>query len=156
MRRPFHRLAFSLVEVVIALGIFATGVIVIIALISSSASRSRESMDSKVAYGMAERIRSEIISNAGAALPTLSSGTPLQLVGSRDGSDVRVDVNDGRDAYFLIEVSPATPTELVRDPARGTVGAEINVEWPFRPPGATAASSNGNRNSVRYHLLIRR
>lgn len=148
--------AFSLVEVVIALGIFATGVIVIIALISSSASRSRESMDSKVAYGMAERIRSEVISNAGTALPTLSSGTPLQLVGSRDGDDVRVDTNDGRDAYFLIEVAPATATELLRDPSRGTIGAEINVAWPYRPPGAATASNTTARNSVHYQLLIRR
>jgi len=147
--------AFSLVEVIIALGIFLTGVIAVIALISASAGRSRESMDSIIAYGMAERIRSEIISHYGAALPNPSAGSPLRLVAARSGDDVRVEASDGREAYYVIEVIAPSAGELARDPARGTVGVEVTVRWPYRSPGAMAANPSP-RNSAHYPLLILR
>lgn len=148
--------AFSLVEVVIALGVFSTGVIVVIALITSGASRSRESMDSKIALGLSERIRSEVISYFGQDLPTFSSGEPLRLVSSRTGDDVRVEVNDGRDAYFLVELVPIGSGELIRDANRGTVGADVTVYWPYRPPGTVNVDVEAAKNSVRYQLMFLR
>jgi hypothetical protein len=156
MKARSRLFAFSLVEVVIALGVFSTGVIVVIALITSGASRSRESMDSKIALGLSERIRSEVISYFGQDLPTFSSDEPLRLVSSRVGDDVRIEAGDGRDAYFLVELMPLGSDELLRDANRGTVGADVTVHWPYRPPGTVNIDVEAAKNSVRYQLMFLR
>jgi hypothetical protein len=158
---------FSLVEVVMAVGIVATTLIVLLGLLASVANSSGELADSRALAevgigleGELERLKTDLGLDALAALILpAGSATPLQLAATRDGR--RVLRRDGpapaadhplddpalpgialRDRYFLIEVTQQP--DLPSAPGAGFLSASARVTWPYRLPTgpATAAATS--------------
>lgn len=82
MKRPFLMLAFSLVEVTIALGIVTVGVVIMIGLLPTGLGLARESSDEAMAVNILSSLSTEIAASSGLTNQSLLSGIPLTVVNS--------------------------------------------------------------------------
>lgn len=80
---------FSLVEIVVALGIFASAIVIIVGLLAANAQATNRTVETETASRLTDTIRAELqrfgynnVANG------LSTGKPVYLVGTRDGSRV--------------------------------------------------------------------
>ncbi|HEX2101440.1 MAG TPA: type II secretion system protein [Candidatus Synoicihabitans sp.] len=139
--------AFTLVEVIVALGVMAVGVVGILALLGPATDASRELSDAAVAARLVERVRTELAAardsrrvEPGGALMALRDefGAGWRIVADQRGervfSEVAADGADGlaeRSRYFLIEVD--LHDGVLRFPADAAFVAWIvQVRWPYR------------------------
>lgn len=164
MRRVISSTAFSLIEVVIAVGVFASGIVVLLALLPAMLQRSADSGDTLTALRFPDAIRSELlaiggvnpVSNIGGKLADLETSTDgkLRLVAAHDGTDVRELGIDSRDKYFLIEVFRFPSGQLAFNAAAPVLAMQVRVSWPFQPLGAIALSPPEARSSVTFNLSL--
>jgi type II secretory pathway pseudopilin PulG len=155
-RRGPH-LAFSLVEVVVAVGLLAFALVAILGLMSST---TRSAADVTEAEGLAslgasvqrelERIEASIgLRGLAELLPAGDPAAGLRLVGTRDGLRVlRADGADpaanhslvdpalpgiaNRDRFFLIEL--ARLAEPAADGDAGFIALGARCSWPYEIP----------------------
>jgi prepilin-type N-terminal cleavage/methylation domain-containing protein len=167
-RRSLGRRGFSLIEVVIAVGIFAGAVVVILALFGPLNRSIGEVADTSRAARLAEAINAELLRIRDVQAPTsgtkldavaalVNGGTILRLVASTDGSHVVWETNAAndpvtgsppgialRDRYYLIEVR-AQPAPL--NYTAGTsafLALTATIKWPYQVatgPGAGDATA---------------
>ena len=159
--------AFSLVEVVAAIGILAVALIAVLGLIVATVRSGGEIADADALARLSENIQGELerlqASLGLAGMTDLivpgGSGRPLCLVATRSGQRVRCadgaspaadrSLNDpvlpgiaNRDRYFLIEISQSPGLEAA--PASGFLAVSARITWPYQlpmgppTPGATA------------------
>lgn len=174
-RHPTRHSGFSLVEVVIAVGIFAIAVVGILGLLPSLARQAAESSDTIAAQRLPEPVRIEferLAASAGfdslaAAVPVM--GAPLQdgfeLVGARDGLRVLV-ANPGfttgtsvlpqSERYFYIEAWRFDQAPLSYDPGASVLALHIRVSWPYFNPGSTRATPLADRNQFTFTVTLKR
>jgi len=151
--RPHRRRAFSLVEVVLALGICVFVLIALIGLFSSGWRTSRESEEQIRAANLASRLIAVRMA-APTTGPSATDGIPFDKLSQPYGS-----VFSGTDAYVTSDgaVSP----NLTADAAyRMTCFAGTNAETGPKlsqvylrlswPPQATAALANGWYETLTY------
>ena len=176
--KPVEAGGFSLVEVVVAIGLSALAVIACLGMIAATARSGGEIVDAQVVgrlggsiQGELERLRAELgLDGLAAAMPAAGSPAPLALVATRDGG--RALCADGpmaaaarplddptlpgmarRDRYFLIELTQSP--DLPPTPERGFVAVSALVTWPHclpgghATPGATAADADAARELPR-------
>ena len=174
--KPAPRRGFSLLEVVVAIGIFALAVIALLGFLTATSQTGGEIADAQVAAGLGgptqtelERLRFELgLDGLAAGVPPAGSTAPMQLVATRDGGRVlRADgpaaaadrpLNDPvlpgiarRDRYFLIELT--RQIDLPDEPAAGFLAVSAKVTWPFNlpaspaTPGAGAAATDAAREA---------
>ena len=154
---PDDSKAFSLIEVVVALGILAVTLVAVLGLLASSTRPAGEIADVHVAARLGENIQDELerlkdglgLDGLAAIVPAGGSAAPLQLVATRDGRRVlRADgavpaaghalnepVQPGianRDRYYLAEVTQQL--DLPYAPAAGFLAVSVRVTWPYRLP----------------------
>lgn len=162
-------------EVVIAVGVFAAAITVMIGLLPSLTRQSATSNETQDALRLPDAVRSELdrIGIAGgfdglaAQIATLASPVPgtLELVATRDASVVQssgyqpppVGEQIGADdRYFLIEAwrFPAPP--LAFESAGATLALHIRVSWPYRLPNVTSATPLASREQFTFNLVLRR
>lgn len=164
MRHVISSKAFSLIEVVIAVGVFASGIVVLLALLPAMLQRSADSGDTLTALRLPDAIRSELLA-IGGANPVSSIGgriadlgtladDKLRLVATHDGADVRELGIDSRDKYFLIEVFRFTSGQLAFNAAAPVLAMQVRVSWPYQPLGAAAISPPEARSSVTFSLAL--
>lgn len=165
--------AFSLIEVVIAVGIFAIGITVVLALLPSLVRQGTESGDRLVAQRLPDAVHAELqrLSLAGfdaLAAQTPVMGTPLDhglaLVAARDG--VRLHSRDYRaplsgriadnDQYFLVECWRFPDGALRYDGAQSTLALTVRVSWPYRVPGAAAPTDPASRHDLMFTVSLNR
>ncbi len=80
---------FSLVEIVVALGIFATAILVIVGLLASNVQATNRTVETEIASRLTDTIRAELQRYGYAKVASGLSGTnPIYLVGTRDGARV--------------------------------------------------------------------
>jgi hypothetical protein len=170
------RHGFSLLEVVMAIGILALAVIALLGFIAASANTDGDLADARAAAGLGgpiqaelERLRAELgLDGLAAAVPPAGSPAPLQLVATRDGRRVlRADgagaaadrpLDDSalpgiarRDRYFAIAVT--RQLDLPDAPDAGFLAVSALVRWPFNlpvgpaAPGAVAVDADGAREA---------
>lgn len=167
------RRAFSLVEVVLAIGVFAGAVAVILSLLPALTRQSAVAADTLAAQRLPDALRIELqrLANTG-GFDTLASRIPtmrdvessgLAFVASRDAA--RLHARDylapaGNEAlpvgeqYFLVEVwrFPAPPLAY---PVEGAVlPVHVRVEWPYRATDGT--ETPGNRATLAFSLALNR
>ncbi|MFA6288380.1 MAG: hypothetical protein WC661_13435 [Opitutaceae bacterium] len=150
------RTAFSLVEVVVAVGIFAIGIVGVLGLLSPSIKSVSEVGDTAVANRLADNIQVELerlgftyISDP-ARLGT--SSNTLTLVANRDGSRVLLstvadnDVVNGsppgilnRNRYYGITVQQLS--SLPYTAGSGFIALSVRVVWPYQIPNTTDDTS---------------
>jgi len=172
-RRQTH--GFSLVEVIIAVGIFATAVAVILALLAPLSRQAAASADALTALRLPDAIRAELgrlgrvgglDSLAGQTRP-MAAPLPatLTLVASRDATHVQSlsylpppasdQVAQG-DQFFLVEAWTFNQAPLAYDPSGAVLALHVRVSWPYFTPGATAATAAADREQVTFTLSLNR
>lgn len=175
--RPCRRIAagFSLVEVIIAVGIFATAVTVILALLPALTRQAASSADTLAALRLPDALHAELqrVATAGGfdalAGQTKPMAAPLPntltLTTSRDAT--RVQTLDylpppaaeqiGEDErYFLIEVWSFNQAPLAFAPNGAVLALHIRVSWPYHIPGSSMATPLADREQVTWNLAISR
>ena len=175
MRGSHHR-GFSLVEVVLAVGIFGGSVAILLALLPGLGGRATASSDSLVAQRLPEAVRIELRRLAArdgfevlASRIPVSTSSPLPpgfaLVASRDGSRLhaRDDPPPGgggsvpaEEQYFLIELWRFPHAPLAWDPAGAVLPAMVRVSWPHRVPGLGTEIAPANRTHLAFSVSILR
>ncbi len=135
---PVKQRAFSLVEVVVALGIFATAIIVIVGLLAANTQATSRTIEAETAARLADTIRTElqrygydnVAAGVTAAVPRVF------LVATRDGS----------------RVLPTNEDSEGNDGGRPALLAEGNLETattPGNPPGIA-------QRDRYFHVSVRR
>ncbi|MGA2444908.1 MAG: hypothetical protein ABSG50_05685 [Opitutaceae bacterium] len=155
--KPTDSGAFTLIEVIAAIGILAVTLVAMFGLLAATARPAGESIDIRVAARLGENIQDELerlkaglgLAGLAAMVPTGGSTTPLQLVATRDGRRVlRADgaapaaghaLNDpvqpgiaNRDRYYLAEVTQQL--DLPYASGAGFLAVSVRVTWPYRLP----------------------
>lgn len=159
-RRSLGEGGFSLIEVVIAVGIFAGAVVVILALFGPLNRSIGEVADTSRAARLAEAINAELLRLRDVQAPAtgskldavytrwLNAGAVLKLVASTDGSHVVAEADAGsdpvnpgfgnppgialRDRYYLIEVR-AQPAPLNYTPGTSAfLAVTATIKWPYQ------------------------
>ncbi len=167
--------SFSLVEVIIAVGIFAAAVTVILALLPALTRQAASSADTLTALRLPDALRAELqrVATAGGfdalASQTKPMATPLPdtltLVAARDATRVQAlnylpppaaDQIGEDEWYFLIEVWSFNQAPLAFDPSGAVLALHIRVSWPYRLPGSSAATLLADREQVTCNLAINR
>ncbi len=151
--------AFSLVEVVVAVGIFAIGIVGVLGLLSPSIKSVSEVGDTAVANRLADNIQVELERLGFTAVTTAlpNSGALITLVANRDGSRVLLSTvadNDvaatdrppgilHRDRYYGITVQQLSSLPYVAANSPGFIALSVRVVWPYQipvgPAGATTS-----------------
>ncbi len=174
MPAPDKRPGFSLIEVVVAVGIFATAVAVILALLPALARQAGDSADTLTAQRLPDGLRVELQRLAAGNFDGLASAVPvmaapldngLELVANRTGSVLHsakylppnpsLRIAPG-DQYFLIEVWRFVRPPLSYDSAAAVLPLYVRVSWPYRNPCGTAASALADRSQLTFTIALAR
>lgn len=167
--------AFALVEVIIAVGIFAAGVTVVLALLPALTRQAAGSADTLTALRLPDAIRLELqrVAAAGGFDALASQTTPmaspppdtLVLVATRDAGRVQTltyqpppaeeQMGEG-ERYFLIEVWSFTAAPLAFDSTGAVLALHARVSWPYRLPGSTAPTPLTSREIITFNLALNR
>lgn len=161
---------FTLVEVIVALGVLGIFLPVMLALLGRLARTGREAGDAGNATRMAAGVQDELERLQGvlgweglaAAMPPAGTAAPWQLVGTRDG--LRVRRADGaaadaerppddatlpgiapRDRFFLAEVTQSPDLPYVA--GAGFLAVSVRITWPHRLPVGPASPDPGTEAS---------
>lgn len=171
----FGNAGFSLLEVIIAVAVFAVAVSAILGLLPSLTRISATSNDTLTALRFPDAIRQELgrmaITGGFDALAnqTKPLGTELpdtcRLVAARDASRLHAldyqppavaDQLDGEAQYFLIEAWSFTGTPLAFETGGAVLSLHVRVSWPYRIPGSIAATPFASRDQLSFNLSLNR
>jgi hypothetical protein len=167
--------AFSLVEVIIAVGIFAAAVSVVLALLPALTRQAGSSADTLAALRLPDALRIELArvaavggfdALAGHASP-MAAPLPdtLNLAAPRDVTRVQAlnyepPPEAGQIAadeqFFLVEVWRFNQAPLAFDPAGGVLALHVRVSWPYHNPGSGTATPLADREQLTFNLAISR
>jgi type II secretory pathway pseudopilin PulG len=166
--------AFSLVEVVVAIGLVAASLVAVVGLLAATTHSAAELNDAEGCASLGGSVQCELVrlkdslGFAGLArlVPLSGSGAPLRLVGTRDCLRVHcIDAADpaadrslcdpvcpgiaNRDRFFLIELTRLPGWETAADSGIIAVGARCS--WPYELPlgPATPGLSNCGADPAR-------
>jgi prepilin-type N-terminal cleavage/methylation domain-containing protein len=166
---------FSLIEVIIAVGIFAMAVAVMLGLLPSLTRQAAASADTMTALRLPDVVRTELqrVATAGGFDALAGQASPmaaplpatLNLAASRDATRVqslgyqeppaadRI-AQDGQ--YFLVEVWRFNQAPLAFDPSGAVHALHVRVSWPYFAPGSPTATSPADREQVTFNLALNR
>jgi prepilin-type N-terminal cleavage/methylation domain-containing protein len=159
---------FSLIEVAVALGVVAIGIVVILSLLPVLLRQRADSEATHTALGLASAITGKLTEVAAGNLgnisghlasPSGNTADKLCLVASREGSSLRVRANgslaDG-DEYFLVELFQL-PAPLAYDADTRMIAINVQVSWPYRikTGDQTIEAAADNRQSVTFIVSLR-
>jgi hypothetical protein len=166
---------FSLVEVVIAVGIFAAAVTATLALLPALARRAAVSEDTLNAARLPGAVETELrrVAVAGGfdalAARTVPLAAPLPetfaLVASRDTSRLHAQSYLAPPAsgqlredeqYFLVEAWRFDEAPLAFDPAGAWLALHVRVSWPYHVPGSASTTPLAARSRLTFNLGLSR
>jgi prepilin-type N-terminal cleavage/methylation domain-containing protein len=170
-QRKFH--AFSLIEVIVAVAVFAVSITVILALLPALTGRGVETADRLVAARLPDALQAELTRLAAPGFDALAGqapvmGTPLDnglaFVATRDGA--RLHSRDylapasGRiesaGQYFLIECWRFADGPLRFDAPQSSLALSVRVSWPYRLPGTAAPTPADSRHELTFTAALNR
>ena len=173
--RRHHLRGFSLIEVIIAVGIFAAAVAVMLGLLPSLTRQAAASADTMTVLRLPDVVRTELqrVATAGGfdalAGQTKPMATPLpatlNLAASRDATRVQslgyqlpssADQIVQSEQYFMVEVWSFNQAPLAFDPGGAVLALHVRVTWPYFTPGSTTATPLADREQVTYNLALNR
>ncbi len=166
--------AFSLVEVIIAVGLFAAAVTTVIALLPALTRQGAVTVDTLSAERLPDALKVELSRLAAAGgfdalagqVPLMNSsfGNALTLVATRDAA--RLHARDylsptaGRipegEQYFLIECGRFPDEPLRFDAQKHFLALAVRVSWPYRLPGLSAPTAEAARTQVVFTVSLTR
>lgn len=167
------RRAFSLIEVIVAVAVFAGAVTVVLALLPGLTRRGTETADRLVAQQLPAALQTELRRLSSAGFDALAAQAPLMgmppegglaFVAARNGA--RLHARDYRppagariaedEQYFLVECWRFGDGPLAYDPAQSALALAVRVSWPYRQPGSTAPTPSESRHEFLFTAGINR
>lgn len=164
--------AFSLLEVIIAVGLFVTAVTAVIGLIAGLLQQGAETDDVLSAQQLPEPLKVELSRLASAGLENLADRVPvmvspmtggLALAAARDAIRVNsleyLPVQESISAdeqYYLVECWKFPSEPLRFDRQKAFLALYVRVSWPHRLPGVAAPVAPGDRNQITFTLSLNR
>lgn len=154
---------FSLIEVVIAIGIVAGGVAVVLALLPTLARNSQDATDAQTALRLADAVQVELAREAGNAFNSFALSIPtngIDLVAEKTGINVRsINATDNpvRDRYFLVNVRKFTTGNLAYTEGDAVIPLQVTISWPYRLLAAgTLLPENSleERQTVTFNMAL--
>jgi len=175
VKRPDSKLsAFSLLEVIIAVALFATSVTVVIALLPALTRHGALVQDTLAAQRLPDALKVELSRLAAsggldalagwAPIMSSSSGGGLALVATRDAARLHslnyqpplVGLIPDEAQYFLVECWRFPDEPLRFDPQKQFLPLAVRVSWPYRLPGSTAPTADTARTQVSFTASLTR
>lgn len=172
--RP-HRCAFSLVEVIIAVGIFGVGVASILGLLATMTRQQAANADALTAHGMADALRVELrrVRIAAGSLEALAEKVPvmstamadgLSFAATRDGARLQAlsfqapasDVLAAGEQYFLIEVWRFDHAPLSYAPGDLSLALHVRISWPHAASATAETVPMEQRDTFTFNLALER
>jgi prepilin-type N-terminal cleavage/methylation domain-containing protein len=166
--------AFSLIEVVVAIGIFAVAVTAMLALLPALTRQAAEVDDALAAQRLPDGIRIELQRLARGNFDALATAIPvmtapldngLLLVAARNGTRLH-SVNhlppptnqqlSPEEQYFAVEVWRFDHAPLAYDPTGAVLPLYARVSGPYRVPGAATPTALSDRYQLTFTLVINR
>ncbi len=165
-RKRCRRSGLSLVEVLVAVGICATTVVVAVALFGPVVRATRETADRRLAVRLARLVETELRRGGFAAVAEATAGgATLELVGRGDVAQVVLLADADRDPadgvprgipaaerYFRIEVARA----LRPDSTPACLVLQVRVSWPLALPPDGAIVAESQRSEFLFHTALNR
>ncbi len=166
--------AFSLVEVIIAVGLFAAAVTTVIALLPAITRQGAVTTDTLAAERLPDALKVELsrLATAGGfdalagQVPVMTQplGAGLAFVATRDTA--RLHTRDylppavGRIAdeeqYFLVECGRFPDEPLSYNAQKNFLALAVRVSWPYRLPGSTTPTAETARTQVMFTVSLTR
>lgn len=170
------RSAFSLIEVVIAVGVFGAAVAVVLSLLPALTKQSSESASALTAQQLGDAIRVELARVASVeSFDGLAGNLPVfaapltdgrQFVATRDGRRLHaVDplpaagAISSSEQYFLIECWKFPNEPLRPDATKAFLATFVRVSWPYQTGisgGVTATTPIESRSQLTFTCAINR
>lgn len=135
MKRKLREGAFSLVEVVVAVAVFAGVIVAVLGLLGPSLRVTREALDSTVAARLADAIDGELRLLGFGSATTITATADITLFASPDGARVSLSNEPStslkylgtQERYFAVFIR-----RLENPPTTATLlPLEIRAEWPY-------------------------
>lgn len=171
MKRRERTGAFSLIEVILAVGICAGAIVTIIALLPMLARDAGDAADLRAAQQLPGPLGVELRRIAtvrgfdalATTVPPLSTplADGLALVGARDGVRLKLASEPAGepasdDQYFLIEVYRFAQPPFVYSPGGGVLPLYVRISWPYRVRGAGSPTLRRERRTCGFTLAVER
>lgn len=169
------RRGFSLVEVVIAVGVFVGAIAVVLALLPSLTSQSAATAAALVAQRLPDALRVEMerlaatggFDSLAARVPVMSAPLDggLALVASHDGARLHSlnylapaasDSLPLHEQYFLVEIWRFPSAPLAFDAAGAVLPVHVRVSWPYRISDSGLPVASEGRRSLAFACAINR
>jgi hypothetical protein len=172
MKRFRATRGFTLLEVIIAVGLFVTAVAVILGLIAGLSRQGAESNEVLSAHQLPGPIKVELSRLASSGLDSLAGRVPVMASPLSDGLAFAASRNADRvdslaylpvahllpadEQYYLVECwkFPAEPLRF--DGQKAFLALYVRVSWPYRLPGGTAPTALADRSQVTFTLSLNR
>lgn len=170
-----RRSAFSLVEVIIAVGIFAVGVSGLLGLLGSLTRQQSANTDALLAQGLPDMLRVELrrVRTAAGSLDTLAANIPvmsaamadgLSFVATRDGTRLHsVTYNPPSsnlittgERYFLVEVWRFDRAPLNFTSGELSVALHVRISWPHATSVSGQTVPMAARESLTFNIALER
>ncbi len=163
---------FSLLEVLIAVGLFATSVAVVLGLIAALSRQGTDATASLAAQRLPDALKVELTRLAGANLDSLAGQIPpmsapltggIDFVASRDAS--RIDSVGyppvtgplpAAEQYYYVECWRFPGDPLRFDSQQGFLALQVRVSWPYHLPGVVLATNLADRSQLTFTLALNR
>jgi type II secretory pathway pseudopilin PulG len=160
---------FTLLEIVVTVGIFATAILAILALLPGLTRRIPARMELETAIRLADAVEIELQRAATEAgfeswvarvAPVESTAATWELLAPRDGSRMASLAEApasgaDTDQYFQIEIRRFSVDGAAADAGAG-VALQAQISWPYRAPGAAIPTPAEDRATLRFHLYLPR
>jgi type II secretory pathway pseudopilin PulG len=169
---------FSLIEVVVAVGVFGIAVVALLGVLSATGRTVSDLADGDAAIKLAANVEAEMrryaltrtdFDDFASNIPAAGVGAGLVLVANQKGDRVVIETAadnnisagnatlpvgmKGRDRYFRLVVR-SLPAPLDYTNGDGYIALSVSVEWPFQlplgpdDPASSAVGTEGNDYSV--------
>jgi hypothetical protein len=173
MKKARDSLAFSLIEVIIAIGLFAGAVAIIIGLMTLLSRQAADSIAAIAAQRLPEPLKVELVRLAGPSLDNLASQVPLMgtalddgfaLVAPRDATRVQslayLPPATGRlppaEQFYLVECWRFPSEPLSFSGQKAFLALYVRVSWPYHVPGAATPVALADRNQITFTVSLNR
>lgn len=169
------RRAFSLVEVVLAVGVFAGAITVILALLPALTTRAANSADALIAQRMPDALRVEMQRLAATGgFDALATRIPVMhvpldngfaFVATRDAARLHArdylapgvnDTLEPQERYFLIEIWRFPSAPLAYEAGGVVLPVVVRVSWPYQIAAASSPVALADRAAITFTLAINR
>jgi hypothetical protein len=166
-----QRAGFSLVEVVLAVGVFAVAVTVVLALLPTFAREGAESADQFAAQELAGAINVELKRLAARdgfdalanSIPVMSAAQEngFALVAARDGGRIAPSTEASAplppdEQYFQVELWRFKQAPLAYAADGAALVVFVRVSWPYRVRGGAQPSRLADRSRLTFATAINR